>query len=167
MDPELINCMILHIHVEKIIIILSHAIQTRTSVSSRYGSKKKILIKNKQGQTLFLAPHKHCWLSTAGGSAALLISSHASFIILTETDFWLENISNPGFKPRSFRPNFKASFTDASDHSAIQLKGADLIYICYFFLKHPTTNCYLTSCIRWGFAFCGNISFLGQHEVRL
>ena len=42
MDPDMINCMILHIHVEKK--ILSHAIQPQTSVSARYGSKKKGLL---------------------------------------------------------------------------------------------------------------------------
>ena len=40
MDLDTINCVILHIHVDKIIIIPSHAIQQRTSVSTRYGSKK-------------------------------------------------------------------------------------------------------------------------------
>ena len=39
MDPDMINCMILHIHVENLI-ILSHAIQWGTGVSARYGSKK-------------------------------------------------------------------------------------------------------------------------------
>ena len=43
MDPDKINCMILRIHVDKIIITIpSHAIQRRTSVSARYGSKKKV-----------------------------------------------------------------------------------------------------------------------------
>ena len=42
MDPDMINCMILRIHVENKI-ILSHAILRQTSVSARYGSKKKSL----------------------------------------------------------------------------------------------------------------------------
>ena len=42
MDPDTINCVILRIHVDKIIITIpSHAIQRQTSVSARYGSKKK------------------------------------------------------------------------------------------------------------------------------
>ena len=40
MDPEMINCMILHIHVENKI-ILSHAILRRTSVSARSMGVKK------------------------------------------------------------------------------------------------------------------------------
>ena len=45
MDLEMINCMTLRIHVEKIIIIPSHAIKRQTSVSVRvrYGSKKMFL----------------------------------------------------------------------------------------------------------------------------
>ena len=44
MDPDTKNCVILRIHVDKIIIITipSHAIKRRTSVSARYGSKKKL-----------------------------------------------------------------------------------------------------------------------------
>ena len=41
MDPDIANCMISRIHVEKIIIINpSHAIKQQTSVRARYGSKK-------------------------------------------------------------------------------------------------------------------------------
>ena len=39
MDPYMINCMILRIHVENNI-ILSHAVEQQTSVSANYGSKK-------------------------------------------------------------------------------------------------------------------------------
>ena len=40
-DPDMITCVILRIHVDKNNnIIPSHAIQQRTSVSARYGSKK-------------------------------------------------------------------------------------------------------------------------------
>ena len=41
MDPDMINCTILLIHVENKIIILSHAILWQTSVSARYGRKKQ------------------------------------------------------------------------------------------------------------------------------
>ena len=40
MDPDTINCVILRIHLDKKIIIPSHAIWRQTSVSARYGSKK-------------------------------------------------------------------------------------------------------------------------------
>ena len=56
MDPDMINCMILHIHEEKK--ILSHAIQRRTSVSARYGKKKE----RKKKKTQPLSPYDLCAL---------------------------------------------------------------------------------------------------------
>ena len=53
MDPDRINCMILCIHVDKIITIPSHAIQQQTSVSARYGIKKKKPQKRKSGTSFF------------------------------------------------------------------------------------------------------------------
>ena len=50
MDPDMINCMILRIHVDKKI-IPNHAIQRRTSVSARYGSRKKKIIRNQLSWT--------------------------------------------------------------------------------------------------------------------
>ena len=42
MDPDMINCVILRIHVEKNMIIPSHAIEWQTGVSARNGSKKQM-----------------------------------------------------------------------------------------------------------------------------
>ena len=64
MDPDMMNCMLLRTHVEKktIIIIPSHAIYRQTSVSARFGRKKKkkprvlvvtqALVNGQQGQTV-------------------------------------------------------------------------------------------------------------------
>ena len=47
MDPDTINCIILHIHVDKKKEnIPSHAIQWQTSARARYGSKKQVLDKD-------------------------------------------------------------------------------------------------------------------------
>ena len=47
MDPDPINCVILRIHVDKNNdIIPSYAIKQRTSVSTRYGSKKISLVQS-------------------------------------------------------------------------------------------------------------------------
>ena len=48
MDPDMINCMILRIHVEKK--ILTHAIQRQTSVTATYVSKKIIIISSIDNQ---------------------------------------------------------------------------------------------------------------------
>ena len=44
MDPDMTNCMLLRIHVDKKLTISWPAIQWQTSVSARYGSKKKATV---------------------------------------------------------------------------------------------------------------------------
>ena len=39
MDPDMTNCVLMRIHVDKETIIPSHAIQRQPSVSARYGNK--------------------------------------------------------------------------------------------------------------------------------
>ena len=63
MDPDMIHCMILSIHVENKI-ILSHAIWLRTSVTARYGGKKRLFWYNcdslQRIETLLRKAHQNC-----------------------------------------------------------------------------------------------------------
>ena len=55
MDPDTINCMILHIDVERKI-IPSRAIQQQTSVTARYGSKKNLRLNGGGGLAQAVEP---------------------------------------------------------------------------------------------------------------